>query len=134
MIQLNGLIRLKDMFSTPLKNSTNAMEKFEKKTKTMSTGIRGTGKEMSAMSGRSGKLSSAFGSMTTTAAGLSTALAGVGAGMVAMNSVNLAMEFESQLSTISALTGLAGKEMAEMKDLALEMGAKTKYEECFTAA
>lgn len=134
MIQLNGIIRLKDMFSRPLKNSTDAMEKFEKQTKTITGGVRSAGREMSAMSGRGGKLSGAFGSMAASATGLSTALAGVGAGMVAMNSVNLAMEFESQLSTIGALTGLAGKEMAEMKDLALEMGAKTKYEECFTAA
>ncbi len=134
MMQLKALISLQDMLSGPLKKVHGAMDNFENQTKIMNTGLKKASGEMDVVSGRTGKMSSAFGSLTTTAAGLSGALAGVGAGMVAMNSVNLAMDFESQLSTISALTGLAGKEMAEMKDLALEMGAQTKYEECFTAA
>lgn len=134
MIQLNGLIRLKDMFSTPLKNSTEAMRDFEKQTKYTRDANGKLRDEFGRFVGGANGAKASMLGLTGVAGGLSTALAGVGAGMVAMNSVNLAMEFESQLSTISALTGLAGKEMSEMKDLALEMGAKTKYEECFTAA
>lgn len=127
MIQLNGIIRLKDMFSRPLKNSTDAMEKFEKQTNhTRDANGRLRDEFGRFVGGANGAKTSMLG-LTGVAGGLSTALAGVGAGMVAMNSVNLAMDFESQMSTIGALTGLAGKEMTQMTDLALEMGAKTKY-------
>jgi TP901 family phage tail tape measure protein len=38
-----------------------------------------------------------------------------------------AMDFESQLSSVKALTGASADEMAKMRDLAMEMGSKTKY-------
>ena len=53
-----------------------------------------------------------------------TAAAAVG---LAGASVKKAMDFESQLSTIKALTGATGEEMKKMSDLALDMGSKTKY-------
>lgn len=57
--------------------------------------------------------------------GLITGAAGaVGAAFL---SVKKAMNFESQMSTIKALTGASGAEMKQMTDLAMEMGAKTKY-------
>ncbi|MGG2024214.1 phage tail tape measure protein [Gottfriedia sp. S16(2024)] len=52
--------------------------------------------------------------------------AGAAAG-VAMGAVNKAMDFESQMSTIKALTGATNEEMSQMQKLALDMGAKTKY-------
>lgn len=127
MIQLKAMVSLKDMFSSPLGKAQNAIENFEDKTRGMTGGIKKAGREMDAVSGKGGRISNAFGAMTSSATGLAGALAGVGAGMAAMNSVNLAMDFESQMSSIGALTGLAGKEMQQMTDLALEMGAKTKY-------
>ena len=50
-----------------------------------------------------------------------------GAVGVAFSSVNKAMDFESQMSTIKALTGATNDQMAQMQKLALDMGAKTKY-------
>lgn len=127
MMELKAAISLKDMFSNPLGKATSAMDNFEEQTRVMNTGIKRAGREMDGVSGRSGKISGAFGAMTSSAGALAGALVGVGAGMAAMNSVNLAMEFESQMSTIGALTGLAGKEMQEMTDLAMKLGASTKY-------
>lgn len=46
---------------------------------------------------------------------------------LAFMSAKKAMSFESQMSTIKALTGATGAEMTKMSNLALEMGAKTKY-------
>lgn len=53
--------------------------------------------------------------------------AGLGAGALVVNSFKKSMDFEEQLSSIQALTGLTGGEMKRVHDLALDMGAKTKY-------
>jgi TP901 family phage tail tape measure protein len=53
-----------------------------------------------------------------------------GAVGVAFSSVNKAMDFESQMSSIKALMGNTGninEQMKQMQKLALDMGAKTKY-------
>jgi TP901 family phage tail tape measure protein len=64
-------------------------------------------------------------SEVVTQLGLITGAAGaVGAAFL---SAKKAMDFESQMSTIKALTGATGAEMKQMTDLAMEMGAKTKY-------
>jgi TP901 family phage tail tape measure protein len=42
-------------------------------------------------------------------------------------SAKKAMDFETQMSTIKALTGASSAEMKQMTDLAMEMGSKTKY-------
>jgi TP901 family phage tail tape measure protein len=57
-------------------------------------------------------------------------MAGVGAlgvGYAITSSLDKAMDYESELSTIQALTGLSDQEMKKMNDLALKMGAATKY-------
>jgi len=59
--------------------------------------------------------------------GLGVATASIGAVAVAMSSVGKAMDFEAQLSSIKALTGASGAEMAKMQQLALDMGTQTKY-------
>ncbi len=51
----------------------------------------------------------------------------ISAPIIFAGSLSKAMAFEAQLSSIQALTGLTGEQMAKMKNLALEMGAKTKY-------
>ena len=57
--------------------------------------------------------------------GLITGAAGaIGA---AFMSAKKAMDFESQMSTIKALTGATSEQMAQMQKLALDMGANTKY-------
>jgi TP901 family phage tail tape measure protein len=63
--------------------------------------------------------------------GVGAAMAALTAGMtgvaVATSSIKKAMNFESQMSSIAALTGASADEMAKMQSLALKMGASTKY-------
>ncbi|MFU1797380.1 phage tail tape measure protein [Paenibacillus azoreducens] len=59
--------------------------------------------------------------------GLLSMTAGFSAGALAVSSFKKAADFEEQLSSIQALTGLSSGEMKRVHDLALELGAKTKY-------
>lgn len=134
MMQLQGVISMKDAFSRPMKQATNAMDDFQRQM-TQTTATTGRLRDANGRFVKGGKaVTSTFGGMTAAAggfagiaAGLPTALAGIGAGMAALGTINLAADFESQMSTIKALTGASGEEMKQMTDLALEMGAKTKY-------
>lgn len=78
-----------------------------------------------------GGLTKKFTSFKAKAIAAGGAVAGIGAAYgavkVAANSIEKAMSFEAQLSTIKALTGATNAEMAEMQKLALKMGANTKY-------
>lgn len=64
--------------------------------------------------------------ITFGAVGLGAITAGAAAYGV-VSSAKKAMDFEAQLSTIQALTGATNAEMAKMQDLALKVGADTKY-------
>lgn len=59
--------------------------------------------------------------------GLSAVAAVAGTTALALSSVNKAMDYEAQMSTIQALTGATNDEMKRMSDLAMKMGANTKY-------
>lgn len=48
-------------------------------------------------------------------------------GYILGSSLNKAMEYEAQLASIQALTGITNTELAKMDALALKMGADTKY-------
>ncbi|TPG84230.1 phage tail tape measure protein [Brevibacillus laterosporus] len=72
-------------------------------------------------------LKTAMGSMGRLTAQLGTVALAAGGVASAFSSVNKAMDFESQMSSIKALTGASSTEMKQMSDLALEMGAATKY-------
>lgn len=61
------------------------------------------------------------------AAAIGIGTATLGAGFFAGQSLRKAMDFEAQLSSIQALTGLTGEEMDNMRRLALKMGSQTKY-------
>lgn len=67
----------------------------------------------------------------TKVAGVTVAVAGLGSAVsavaIASNAAKKAMDFESELSTIQALTGATADEMLQMQQLALKMGADTKY-------
>ncbi|MEV5028499.1 phage tail tape measure protein [Paenibacillus sp. LPE1-1-1.1] len=65
--------------------------------------------------------------ITGVGAALGALTAGVSAVAVASDSIKKAMNFESQISSIQALTGASNEEMAKMQALALKMGASTKY-------
>lgn len=49
------------------------------------------------------------------------------AGYVGYKSLNKAMDFEAQMSSIQALTGATDAQMKSMQSLALQQGAQTKY-------
>jgi TP901 family phage tail tape measure protein len=70
------------------------------------------------------KMTSPMRSITGQLAALGAAVGGV---TIAMSSLNKAMKFEAQLSTIKALTGATAQEMDQMRSLALKMGQNTKY-------
>ncbi|MBU8715390.1 phage tail tape measure protein [Brevibacillus parabrevis] len=59
--------------------------------------------------------------------GLGGLAAVAGTTALALSSVNKAMDYEAQMSTIQALTGATNDEMKRMGDLAMKMGANTKY-------
>lgn len=73
---------------------------------------------------RIGKIAS---TTAITAAGAAAAGGIFAAGAVISNSLEKSMNFESQMSTIKALTGATADEMSRMQSLALKMGADTKY-------
>lgn len=50
-----------------------------------------------------------------------------GAGAFAYKSLKKSMDFEEQMSSIQAVSGLTKDKMSEMQKLALDLGAKTKY-------
>lgn len=62
--------------------------------------------------------------VTKTIAGIGTAIGGIA---LVKNSLSKAMDFESQMSSVGALTGRVGDELAPLNALAKELGAKTKY-------
>ena len=65
----------------------------------------------------------AAGSGMAASFGAATLAVGAGLGMATKKS----MDFEAQLSSIKALTGASSDEMTKMRDLAMDMGSKTKY-------
>ena len=65
--------------------------------------------------------------MTTPLGMLGMGAATMGAGALVTGSMNKAMDFEAQLSSIKALTGATGDEMARLRALSLKLGADTKY-------
>lgn len=77
------------------------------------------------------KAMSTAGSMATKMAGVTAAVSalagGIGVAAAATKSFSKALDFESEMSTIKALTGATSAQMAQMEELALTMGSKTKY-------
>ncbi|WP_412095278.1 phage tail tape measure protein [Bacillus inaquosorum] len=59
------------------------------------------------------------------ALGFGAVAAGVGAGLG--SAVNKAMDFEAQMSNVKAVSGATGDTMEKLTDLAIDMGAKTKF-------
>jgi phage-related protein len=79
-------------------------------------------KTMGNLDGQMGKITDVAKNVGATMTAMGTGMA-VGLGFAAKS----AMDFESQLSSIKAVTGATNDEMAKISDLAEEMGAKTKY-------
>jgi TP901 family phage tail tape measure protein len=106
-IDLVARLRLIDNMTAPLRRATAQMTQAGRVGRTSFSGV-----------------SSALGAVATGLGIVTTAAAGVAA---AFSSVNKAMDFEAQLSSIKALTGASSAEMEQMSKLALDMGAQTKY-------
>ena len=70
-----------------------------------------------------GNQAQGMGTGIATSFGIATAAVGGGLALATKKS----MDFEAQLSSIQALTGASADEMVKMRDLAMEMGSKTKY-------
>jgi len=81
------------------------------------SGMRKAQRSMSGLKTHVGGVASTLGALT----------AGAAVAATAMSSVNKAMDFQANMSTIKALTGATNAEMKQMQSLALEMGAKTRY-------
>jgi len=118
---LTAVLTLRDNFSRQMNGALRSMREMDRNTRTTSASIsnlRNVGRNSF------GGLTSAIGS---TAAQLGIVAGAAGAVGIAFSGIQKAMDFESQMSTIKALTGASAAEMKKMTDLAMEMGAKTKY-------
>lgn len=130
------------------KQFTDANERLNRAQATVSRGAGNVSHEMNRVERATKGASKAMGALGTKMKGvfgsiargvgrgaLYTGLAAIGtAGYVGVKSLNKAMDFEAQMSTIEALTGASKTQMAEMQGLALKMGANTRYAICLTAA
>lgn len=96
-------------FTMGFKNALSSVEKFKKGTggvngmlKGVSNGLASTGKDITIK--------------------VTTPIVGLGAA-----AVKTSASFESSLSKVRAISGATGKDMADLKAKAIEMGAKTKF-------
>lgn len=67
------------------------------------------------------------GALKKVVAAATAATIAIGGISAATSAVNTAMDFEAQIDSIQAVSGMADSEMSKIQALALEMGAKTKY-------
>lgn len=118
---LTAVLTLRDNFTRQMNGALRSMQTMERNTRTVSTGISNMGNV-----GRR-TFSGLTSTIGATAAQLGLVAGAAGAVGLAFGGIKTAMDFEAQMSTIKALTGASAKEMKEMTDLAMEMGAKTKY-------
>ncbi|KYC67170.1 phage tail tape measure protein [Heyndrickxia coagulans] len=80
-------------------------------------GMASAARSMNQLRSGAGKVVGSLSAITGAAAAIGTAY----------SSVKKTMDFESEMSTIQALTGASNAQMKQMQDLAIQMGAKTKY-------
>lgn len=119
---ISAILTLKDKdFSSNMKKAASGLNDFERKLVHSKNGLN--------QFGNSAKTS--FLSVVKSAGGAALAIGGIAGAVtsvgVAISSINKAMDFEAQLSSIKALTGATNQEMKSMSDLAMKMGAQTKY-------
>jgi hypothetical protein len=128
---LTAVLTLKDNMTRGLRSVMGALRNTQRTTDTYRDSMGRLRDAQGRFVRGAGGFKSAAGSMVSGLAGLTLAAGATG---LALGGIQKAMDFESQMSTIKALTGATSAEMKKMTDLAMEMGAKTKYDECFTAA
>ncbi len=108
----------KDKLSSRISAAQNALRSLTTKTWTVTLRAKD---EVSRMTSRAGN------ALSTPVGMLGMGAATMGAGALVAGSMNKAMDFEAQLSSIKALTGATGEEMVRLRALSLKLGADTKY-------
>ncbi|MGG4453217.1 phage tail tape measure protein [Brevibacillus porteri] len=135
---LTARLILKDLMSTPLRRALDALRRmdgtvnraksstdaYERATSKASRSTRQLANDGGRMTQSLSSMPSSLGRVTGLLGGLAVGAAAAG---VAFSSLNKAMDYEAQMSTIQALTGASNEEMKRMSDLAMKMGANTKY-------
>jgi len=121
---LTAVLTLKDNMTRGLRSVMSALKNTQRTTDTYRDSMGRLRDAQGRFVSGAGGFKSAAGSMASGLAGLTLAAGATG---LALGGIQKAMDFESQMSTIKALTGATSAEMKKMSDLAMEMGAKTKY-------
>lgn len=96
-------------FASGFKSAGQELSKFKNDSQTVGQKIQSVGNTMSSVGS----------SMTKT---VTTPIVGVGAA-----AVKASMDFEAGMSNVQAISGATGEDMERLRELALEMGAKTKF-------
>lgn len=96
-------------FTSGFKSAGQELSKFKNDSQTVGQKIQSVGNTMSSVGS----------SMTKT---VTTPIVGVGAA-----AVKASMDFEAGMSNVQAISGATGEDMERLRELALEMGAKTKF-------
>lgn len=147
-IQDDGASRAFDKVTRATKDARRAMESFEdanRLTERASRAVASSSEQVSreiygveraarsaskAVGHLGNKAKSVFGSLSRGIGrgALYGGIAAIGAaGYVGYSSLNKAMDFEAQMSSIQALTGASDAQIQRMQTLALQQGAQTKY-------
>ncbi|MGF9904912.1 phage tail tape measure protein [Brevibacillus porteri] len=137
-MDLVARLRLVDNLSNPLRRAmetlrrtegivsraANSTDMYQRATSKASRATRQLANDGGRMTQSFSSMPSSLGRVTGLLGGLAVGAAAAG---VAFSSLNKAMDYEAQMSTIQALTGASNEEMKRMSDLAMKMGATTKY-------
>ncbi|WP_260506710.1 phage tail tape measure protein [Brevibacillus brevis] len=117
---LANMTRTNDMF----RRAANSTDMYQRATSKASRSTRELAEDSNRMARSFQSMPSSIGRMTGLLGGLAAGTAAVG---LAFSSLDKAMDYEAQMSSIKALTGASNEEMKRMSDLAMEMGSSTKY-------
>lgn len=116
--KVSPVIEGRDKLTSKLNMVTTSLRSFAAKTWTVTLRAKD---EVSKVTNKIG------GAMASPLGMLGMGAATMGAGALLVGSMNKAMDFEAQLSSIKALTGATANEMDRVQALALKLGAETKY-------
>jgi TP901 family phage tail tape measure protein len=137
-MDLVARLRLVDNLSNPLRRAmetlrrtegtvsraANSTDMYQRATSKASRATRQLAEDGNRMSQSFRAMPGSIGKVTGLLGGLAAGTAAVG---LAFSSLDKAMDYEAQMSSIKALTGASNEEMKRMSDLAMEMGSSTKY-------
>lgn len=138
---LRDVEKMTDRAQRTTKLYTEANEQLRRASQGVETASSGVRRELSAVERATKNATKAMGSLGNKAKNV---LGGLGKGLVSgafyggiaaigtagyagYNSLNRAMNFESQIASIQALTGATDAQIKSMQSLALQQGAQTKY-------